>query len=87
MAIALRLLHDQRCQVFRQLMTEFRIVGNFDLVDTRDPGGGLGDRAAVLASHQQIDVATDLLCRGDRMQSCRGNFVVVVFYDYQVAHF
>ena len=79
-------VYDQGGKVFRQVMAEFRIVGYLDGADTGDLGSCFRDCAAVFACDQQIDVAADFGCRGDRVQRGRTDFIVVVFYDYQVTH-
>ena len=60
------------------MVTEFRVVSHFDSADASDFGSGFAYGAAVFTRHQQVDIATDLLCRGNRVQGSRGNFVVVV---------
>ena len=63
-----------------------RVIGDPDFANTGDFGGCLGDRTAVFASNQQIDVTTDLLRSGNRIQSCYGDFFIVVFDYDQVTH-
>jgi hypothetical protein len=62
-------------------MSEICIIRHLDSRYTRNFGRGFSHGAAVFTCYQQIDVATDLLRGGNRVQGCDGDFVIVVF-DY-----
>ena len=46
-----------RRDILGQLMLEMRGVGDMDLADAGDLGGGFGDRADARAGDQQMDFA------------------------------
>ena len=70
-ALLLHQLHDQRRDVFRQLVGIGGAVGDQYLGHAGDLGGGFGHRAAALTGNQQMDVATDLLRQRPRCSGWR----------------
>ncbi|MDT4801795.1 hypothetical protein FQZ97_345090 [compost metagenome] len=77
---------DQRRDVLGQLVGISRIVGLQHPAYADDLGRGLCGRAAVVAGDQQVDIATDLACRGNDIEGRALERRVVVFCNYQDAH-
>ena len=79
-------LGDQQADVFGQLVFVRGIVRYQYLADTADFGRFLGDSATAGASHQNVDIRAQGLGRGDRVEGCNLEAAVVVFCNYQCAH-
>ena len=86
MAVTHRLFNDQGRNILCQMVTKMCSIRYFDGTNTGDFSGCLSYSCAVFARNQQIDVTTNLLCRGHRVQSCYVNFIIVVLDDYQITH-
>ena len=63
-----------------------RIVSDLNRRYSRNFCRGFSDGATIFSGHQQINIATNLLRRGNRVQGCYANFAIVVFDYYQVTH-
>src|SRR6202011_4594893 len=80
-------LDEERGDILRQPMIVGRIVGEQHLAHPGDGRRGLGDRAAVLSGHQNVDVfAGDLPRGGYGVEGRRLERVVVVLGDDESGH-
>ena len=86
MAVAGREADDQLGEVLRQAVGIGGIVGQQHLGDSGDLGGFLGDGAAILPGHQQMDVAADLLRRRHHMQGGGLQRGIVMFNENEGGH-
>ena len=85
-AVASAKLGDQRCNVFRQLMRISGIVSVQDFAHACDFCSRFSHGASALTSNQHVDVPTDFSGSGHGVQGGRGQYLVVVFSDYQDSH-
>src|SRR3546814_12209945 len=60
-------LDDERCDIFGQIVREGGVVGNVDLLNTRDAGGVLGHRTDARTGNKQLNFA-ELRCGGDHRE-------------------
>ena len=78
---------DHQCRhIFGELVGVVWGVGDQYFFDTRDLGGGFGNRPAVVAGHQHGDILAQLRGGGDGVQGRRLEGSVVVFGNDQDAH-
>src|ERR1700731_4969546 len=80
-------LDDQRRHILGGPVFAGGIVGEQHLSHARDLGGGLGDGAAILAGHQNVDLkGGDFACGRNRVEGRGLQRRVVVFGDDQSSH-
>ncbi|MNR15541.1 hypothetical protein D3C85_1320790 [compost metagenome] len=79
-------LHDQRRDVFRQLVGVGSVIGHQHLAHADDFGGCLGCAADIGTRYQQMNVTADLLRRRNRVQGRRGDCAGFVLCNNQDSH-
>src|SRR5262249_29957635 len=85
-AVALGQIDHQRGDVFGQLVGEVGGIGHQHLGHAGQLGGGLGGGAGVVACHQQVHVAAELLRGGDGVEGGGLQRGVVVFGNDEDRH-
>ena len=87
MRIILGELDDERRHILGEPVFIGGIVGEQHLSRSGDLGGGLGNRAAILAGHQNVDLTGgDFVCSRNRVEGRRLQRPVVMFGDDQGSH-
>src|SRR5271169_6665914 len=87
MRVMLGELDDERRHILGEPVFVGGVVGEQHLSRADDLGGGLGNRAAILAGHQDVDLTGgDLGCGRNRVEGRRLQRPVVVFGDDQSSH-
>src|SRR5215469_13530236 len=80
-------LDDERRHVLCKCVFVSGIVGEQHPLYAGDLGGGLGDRTAILARYEYVDVLTGDLCsRRDSVQRRRPQRDIIVFGDDEGGH-
>ena len=86
MAVILGETEDERGVVFRGCVFQRRRIGEQHFGDAGQLRGFVGDRAAIGADDQQVDVAADRGCGADDMAGDAFEALIVVLGDNEIRH-